>query len=195
MENEEAYASWSRLKPDTKFAVEQLAAALGGAGESAEAVFDAYLFAKKDLARSMQDLLRATLPPSRPAFVELRSRVSESLQARFGDRIPERFLAVPYDSVACQDLFGLLRENLGKPVDAAVLRAINADDIHTERRIRELRELGLRIDSVKHDGVGCYLLASLYLDPAQMPTLVAKAIKKSSLPQAEQNKLIAALDT
>ncbi|MGW2476573.1 hypothetical protein [Streptomyces sp. NPDC001665] len=194
MENEEAYASWSRLKPDTKFAVEQLAAALGAAGESAEAVFDAYLFAKKDLARSMQDLLRATLPPSRPAFAELRSRVSESLQERFGDRIPERYLAVPYDSVACQDLFGLLRENLGKPVDATVLRAINADDIHTERRIRELRELGLRIDSVKHDGVGCYLLASLYLDPAQMPALVAKAIKKSSLPQAEQNKLIAALD-
>lgn len=194
MENEEAYASWRRLKPDTKFAVEQLAAALGAAGESAEAVFDAYLFAKKDLARSMQDLLRATLPPSRPAFAELRSRVSESLQERFGDRIPERYLAVPYDSVACQDLFGLLRENLGKPVDAAVLRAINADDIHTERRIRELRELGLRIDSVKHEGAGCYLLASLDLDPAQMPALVAKAIKKSSLPQAEQNKLIAALD-
>ncbi len=30
--------------------------------------------------------------------------------------------------------------------------------LHTERRMRELRELGLRIHSVKRDGVGCYLL-------------------------------------
>ncbi|MFD6417929.1 hypothetical protein [Streptomyces sp. NPDC060194] len=194
MENEEAYAAWKLHKPDTKFAVDELATLLGAADESAEAVFSAYLFAKKAMARSMQELLRATLPPSRPAFDELRSRVGGALQERFGDRIPERYLAVPYDSVACQDLFGLLREHLGKPVDAAVLRAINADDVHTERRIRELRELGLRIDSVKRDGVGGYLLASLDLDPALMPSLVAKAIKKASLPEAEQKKLIAALD-
>ncbi|GGX44975.1 hypothetical protein [Streptomyces fructofermentans] len=194
MENEEAYAAWGRHKPSTKFAVDELATLLGAADESAEAVFSAYLFAKKDLARSMQELLRATLPLSRPGFEELRSRVRESLQERFGDRIPEKYLAVPYDSVACQDLFGLLRENMGKPVDTAVLRALNADDVHTERRIRELRELGLRIDSVKRDGVGCYLLASLDLDPAQMSALVAKAIKKASLTEAEQKQLIAALD-
>ncbi|MFI9160009.1 hypothetical protein [Kitasatospora aureofaciens] len=194
MENEEAYAAWKRHKPDTKFAVGQLAALLEEADESADSVFNAYLVAKKDLARSMQELLRATLPPSRPAFAELRSRVSESLQERFGDRIPQKYLAVPYDTVANQDLFGLLREHMGKPVDTAVLRAINADDIHTERRIRELRELGLRIDSVKRDGVGCYLLASLDLDPVQIQALIVKAIKKSSLPEAEQTELIAALE-
>ncbi|NJQ14709.1 hypothetical protein [Streptomyces bohaiensis] len=190
MENEEAYAAWNRHKPNTEFAVRQLADLLGATDESAEAIFSAYLFAKKDLARSMQELLRATLPPSRPAFEELRSRVSESLQERFGQQIPAKYLAVPYDSVACQDLFGILRENLGKPVDTAVLRAINTDDVHTERRIRELRELGLRIDSVKNNGVGGYRLSSLKLDHTQLPKFVTKAIKNSSLPEEEKNNLI-----
>ncbi|WP_330295475.1 hypothetical protein [Streptomyces sp. NBC_00503] len=194
MKNEEAYASWKRHKPNTQFAVGQLATLLEENDESADAVFGAYLVAKKDLARSMQELLRATLPPSRPAFAEMRSRVSQSLQERFGDRIPPKYLAVPYDTVANQDLFGLLHEHMGKPVGTDVLRAINADDIHTERRIRELRELGLRIDSVKRDGAGCYLLVSLDLDPTQTQALVAKTIKKSSLPEAEQEKLIASLD-
>ncbi|MFJ7946803.1 hypothetical protein ACIQ6K_24580 [Streptomyces sp. NPDC096354] len=194
MKNEEAYAAWKRHKPNTHFAVGQLAALLEETAESADAVFGAYLVAKKDLARSMQELLRATLPPSRPAFAELRSRVSQSMQDRFGHRVPRRYLAVPYDTIANQDLFGLLHEHMGKPVETAVLRAINADDIHTERRIRELRELGLRIDPVKRDGVGCYVLTSLDLNPAQIQALVAKAIKKSSLPEAEQKKLIAVLD-
>ncbi|MEV5162848.1 hypothetical protein [Streptomyces sp. NPDC053728] len=194
MKNEEAYAAWKRLKPNTQFAVGQLATLLGENDESADAVFGAYMVAKKDLARSMQEMLRSTLPPSRHAFAELRSRVSQSLQGRFGDRIPEKYLAVPYDTVANQDLFGLLYEHIGKPVETTVLRAINADDIHTERRIRELRELGLRIDSVKRDGVGCYLLTSLDLDPDQTKALVMKAIKKPSVPEAEQEKLIAALD-
>ncbi|WP_165684116.1 hypothetical protein [Streptomyces sp. KO7888] len=66
--------------------------------------------------------------------------------------------------------------------------------LHTERRIRELRELGLRIDSVKRDGVGCCLLTSLDLDPDQTKALVIKAIKKPSVLEAEQEKLIAAVD-
>ncbi|MFE9854663.1 hypothetical protein [Streptomyces sp. NPDC005780] len=194
MENEEAYAAWKRLKPNTKFAVGQLAALIGEEDKSADAVFGAYMVAKKDLARSMQELLRSTLPPSRPAFEELRSLVSQSLQKRFGDSIPEKYLAVPYDTVANQDLFGLLYEHMGNPVETTVLRAINADDIHTERRIRELRELGLRIVAVKRDGVGCYLLASLDLDPDRTKELVIKAIKKPYVLKAEQERLIAALD-
>lgn len=194
MKNEEAYAAWTRLKPNTQFAVGQLAELMGKDEESADATFGAYMVAKKDLARSMQALLRSTLPPSRPAFAELRSRVSQSLLERFGDRIPEKYLAVPYDTVANQDLFGLLYEHMGKPVETTILRAINADDIHTERRIRELRELGLRIDSVKHDGVGCYLLTSLNLDPDQTKALVIKAIRKPSVLKAEQERLIASLD-
>ncbi|WP_411107158.1 hypothetical protein [Streptomyces sp. cmx-4-9] len=194
MENEEAHAAWARLKPNTQFSVGQLAALLGDADESAEAVFGAYLAAKKDLARSMQELLRSTLPPSRPAFAELRSRVSDTLQERFGGRVPQRFLAVPYDSPANQDLFGLLHEHMGRPVETAVLRAVNADDIHTERRIRELRELGLRIKPVKREGSGCYVLVSADLDPDQVRALVVKAIRKSALPEAEQAELVAALD-
>ncbi|MFJ4911948.1 hypothetical protein [Streptomyces sp. NPDC088726] len=194
MENEEAYAVWKRLKPNTKFAVGQLAALIEDEETSADAIFSAYMVAKKDLARSMQELLRSTLPPSRPAFAELRSRVSQSLQQRFGDRIPEKYLAVPYDTVANQDLFGLLYEHMGTPVEATVLRAINADDVHTERRIRELRELGLHITSAKRHGVSCYLLTSLDLDPDRTKELVSKAIKKSSALEAEQERLIVALD-
>lgn len=106
MKNEEAYASWKRHKPNTQFAVGQLATLLEENDESADAVFGAYLVAKKDLARSMQELLRATLPPSRPAFAEMRSRVSQSLQERFGDRIPQNTwpsLMTPSPTRTCSD--------------------------------------------------------------------------------------------
>ncbi|MEV5602941.1 hypothetical protein AB0L33_16020 [Streptomyces sp. NPDC052299] len=194
MKNEEAHAAWERLKPNTHFAVGQLADLIADDNGSADAVFGAYMVAKKDLARSMQELLRSTLPPSRPAFEELRSRISQSLQERFGDRVPQKYLAVPYDTVANQDLFGLLHEHLGQPVETTVLRAVNADDIHTERRIRELREMGLRLEAAKRDGVGYYVLKSLDLDPDQMKALVVKAIKKSSAPEPEQNRLIGILE-
>lgn len=194
MENEEAYTAWKRLKPNTQFAVGQLADLVAKDNESADAVFGAYMVAKKDLARSMQELLRSTLPPSRPAFDELRLRISQTLQERFGGRIPEKYITVPFDTVANQDLFGLLHQHLGQPVETTVLRAINADDIHTERRIRELRELGLCIESVKSDGVGYYVLRSLDLDPDQTKALVVKAIKKPSVPEAEQKRLMEILE-
>ncbi|MET8631653.1 hypothetical protein [Streptomyces sp. NPDC004680] len=195
IENQDAFEVWQRLRPDTEFAVQALSSALEEPGESPAAVLEAYLFAKRALAQSMQSLLRSQLPAaSCAAFHELRGRIQEELRSRFSGRVPEQYLKVPYGTKANEELFAVLHQQIGSPVDSARLRTVNADDVHTERRIRELRELGLDIASAKVDGRQYYTLGSLELDSERIRELVAKAIRKSTvLSTAEKDEMAARL--
>jgi tRNA nucleotidyltransferase/poly(A) polymerase len=195
IENQGAFEVWQRLRPDTEFAVQALSSALADPDESPAAVLEAYLFAKRALAQSMQSLLRSQLPAaSCAAFHELRGRIQDELHSRFSDRVPQQYLKVPYGTKAHEELFALLHQKLGSPVDSARLRTVNGDDIHTERRIRELRELGLDIASTKVDGHQYYTLCSPEADAAKAREFVAKAIRKSkALSEAEKDAMAALL--
>ncbi|MEU6488481.1 hypothetical protein [Streptomyces sp. NPDC046887] len=194
-DNREDFEKWLRLKPDSEFSVRALGSALEDSAESPAAILDAYLFAKRALAESMQSLLRSQLPrASREAFHELRARIKEQLHSRFSGQVPEQYLAVPYGTRANEELFALLHHDMGSPVDSARLRAVNADDVHTERRIRELRELGLDISPSKVNGHQHYTLGSLGIDRSRVRELVVKTISKSkSLSTEEKAAMIARL--
>jgi hypothetical protein len=193
IENQDAFEVWERLKPDTEFAVRALSSALADPGESPSAVLDAYLFAKRALAHSMQSLLRSQLPPaSRAAFHELRARIRDELHSRFSETVPEQYLTVPYGTKANEELFAVLHQDIGSPVDSARLRTINGDDVHTERRIRELRELGLNITSIQVNGHQHYILGSVSLESAKIRELVVKAIRRSKALSREDRDEMAA---
>ncbi|GHD16422.1 hypothetical protein GCM10010313_44680 [Streptomyces violarus] len=195
IEDQSAFKVWQRLKPDTQFTVRELSSALEEPNESPEEVLEAYLFAKRALAHSMQSLLRSQLPAvSRAAFHEVRARIQDELHSRFSALVPDQYLKVPYGTAANEELFAVLHQEIGSPVDSARLRTINADDIHTERRIRELRELGLDVTSTKVDGNQYYILGSLELDSTRIRELVVKSIRNSkALAKPQKEELIASL--
>ncbi|NBE53315.1 hypothetical protein [Streptomyces boluensis] len=193
-ENDEQFESWKALKPGSAYAVKELRDVFEADDASPEELIDTYLFAKRSLARSMQALLLSQLPAECDEFREVCERIREEMVNRYADRIPERFLKVPYGSQAHELLFAILMRSVGKPVDSALLRVSTSDNVHTERRTRELRELGLSIATSEVDGNQFYTLVDLEVDSAVIPSLVAKVIGKSTaLTSAHKRDLIAKL--
>ncbi|MGW6519177.1 MULTISPECIES: hypothetical protein [unclassified Streptomyces] len=188
-ENEESEI-WRSLKPTSAYAVRELSSAFEREDASPDALIDAYLFAKRQLAQSMQALLLSQLPSHCPEFAELRACIQAEMENRYADRIPERFLKVLYGSKVHELLFMILLRSLGKPVDSDKLRLATRDNIHTERRTRELRELGFNIATSEADGSQYYTLANLEIDYSKVPELIAKVINKSeSLTEVEKDSL------
>ncbi|MFC1430121.1 hypothetical protein ACEZDB_05540 [Streptacidiphilus sp. N1-3] len=192
--NSDAQSTWLRLKPDTEYAVAQLNSLLQQPDESSQNLIDAYLFAKRALADSMQALLRTQIPRTCETFREMRSGLERTLTRLYGDRIPEQYLKVPYGSRTHEELFSILLERQGQPVEGVLLRIITADKVHAERRTRELRELGLDIRATRSQGADVYTLHSLDLDPEKLPSIVANLIRgDKSLTKYEQEELQARL--
>ncbi|MEU7028678.1 hypothetical protein AB0A60_18550 [Streptomyces sp. NPDC046275] len=195
VENTKQFEEWERLKPGSEYTVENLRSVLGAPTTSAGEVLESYLFAKHSLARSMQALLLSQLPASCPEFHAVRRRVEEQMHARYSGLIPEQYLKAPYGSSVHEVLFMLLMRDMGSPVDNALLRTSTQDSIHTERRTRELRELGLSIESSEKDSIQYYTLVGLELDPTVVPGLVAKNIRKSTkLSGSEKDRLCKLLE-
>ncbi|KUM90375.1 MULTISPECIES: hypothetical protein [Streptomyces] len=192
--NEEQYEVWKNLKPTSAYAVRELSSALGSDDSTLDDLVDAYLFAKRQLAQSMRALMLSQLPAQCPEFAELRARIEAEMKNRYADRIPERFLRVPYGSQVHELLFMILLQALGKPVDSDRLRVLTADRTHSERRARELRELGFNITTSAVDGSQFYTLVDLKIDYSKVPELIAKAINKAKdLGGAERARLTAKL--
>ncbi|MBG6217015.1 hypothetical protein IWX75_001469 [Arthrobacter sp. CAN_A6] len=187
--------SWNSLKPDSLYAVEQLRDQLAAPAESLQDIVDAYLIAKRSLAESMQALLRESLPEKCATFHDLREQLANALFARYGGRVPGRYLKVPYGTRVHEELFTILLEHQGRPVPAMMLRIISADSVHTERRMRELRELGLNINAGKAQGVDVYTLESLEIDISLLSAIPKNLINQDkSLQTPEKGALISYLN-
>jgi hypothetical protein len=194
VENEEQFEAWKRLKPASAYAVKALGNFLEGSDGSPDDLVDAYLFAKRSLAQSMKALMLSQLSTGCPEFGQLRKSIRAEMIKRYAGRIPDQFLAVPYGSQVHELLFMVLMRSLGKPVGSDRLRIATSDNTHTERRTRELRELGLNIVTSEADGNQYYTLVDMEVDFARVPDLVAKVIRKSSaLSSGDKGSLIAKL--
>jgi hypothetical protein len=181
---------WSRLKPDTESAISQLLAQLESSS-STQDLLDSYLFAKRLLAESMQAFIRIGIEEGHETFHNLRDQLLKEIQRRYARRVPKRYLRVPYGNRVHEDLFTLLLQRLGKPVEADLLRVVTADSVHTERRVRELRELGLDVQNSKEHGRDLYTLGSLDIDTSLIPTIVGNIIKQDrSLVEAKMRALL-----
>ncbi|MEU9380234.1 hypothetical protein AB0D38_04170 [Streptomyces sp. NPDC048279] len=190
-ENEEQTEAWTSLRPTSAYAVRELSSAFERESTPPDDLIDAYLFAKRNLAQSMQALLLSQLPSECADFAELRARIQAEMENRYADRIPERFLKVPYGSKVHELLFMILLRSLGDRVDSDRLRLATRDNVHTERRTRELRELGFNIVTSESDGGQFYTLVNLGIDFSKVPELIAKTINKSeSLTTAEKSNLM-----
>ncbi|MFG2554970.1 hypothetical protein [Streptomyces sp. NPDC048581] len=185
-------ADWNRLKPSTEHAVGELLKQFQQE-TSAQDLLDAYLYAKRLLAESMQALIRTSLPAESLTFQDLRKQLGDAIESEYGGKIPEQYLTVPYGSRTHEELFTILLQHLGNPVSASLLRVATKDSVHAERRTRELRELGLDIETRKANGVDVYILKSLSLDTSMVPSIIKNNLRGKKAPTEVQDAALAVL--
>ncbi|MBD3009162.1 hypothetical protein [Streptomyces sp. 5-10] len=188
-------ADWHRLQADTVHALRALLGQVEN-GQSPQDLFDSYLYAKPVMAEAMQARMRMNLPDKCDTFHRMRERLADEITRRYGQRIPEKYLRVPYFSRTHEELFSVLHQRLGESVPAPLLRVVTADSVHTERRTRELRELGFDIDATKENGGDVYTLRSLEMDLEMIPSIVKNNVQRDKkLPKSESNRLLSVIDS
>ncbi|OKH91201.1 hypothetical protein [Streptomyces uncialis] len=182
---------WRKLKPDAEHALRSLLEKVDSHASPME-LFESYAYTKEVTARAVQARMEMYLPDSDAAFHHVRGVILRELTARYGHAIPESILRVPYGSSVHERIFALLHEQLARPVPAAIIRIVTADNVHTERRIRELRELGLDVHPTgSGNEQGGYELRSLEVDLGKLPSIARNIIRsKKSLPADRRAQML-----
>lgn len=151
----------------------------------------AYVEAKRRLAEAMQ-----AFAISRYADVEPMLRVRRQLETFMAETyldVPERNLRVLGFGAVHEILLAYLMSRPGTEVSADELRILTRDAVHTERRARDLRDLGFRITSRKSAGLQVYVLEDPVPDIGRASAvLVAKNLREDkSLSRPVREKLLA----
>jgi hypothetical protein len=153
-------------------------------------LLDAYLRTKRLSARAYQSLILGSIPDHGAAWAAVRQSIEQGIRERYSGLLPEWALKVPYGSTTHQQLFCILLDRRGGPVPADYLRIVTGDAVHAERRVRELRELGLDVVATKSSGDDTYSLASADVDLGVVPTIVGNNIRANKkIPDAERREL------
>ena len=126
-----------------------------------ENVIDAYLRLRSVMARSFRQLaeLHATMTPS-PVGQTVQA-IGAALEHRVGTSAPAEHLKVASFGTIHSVLLSYLMRHVGEPVSADRLRVLTGDQVHTERRVRDLRKLGYTIEAVAKDGKPHYVLGNV----------------------------------
>ena len=126
-----------------------------------------------DLMRevALERLIREA-PEDRPSGLDspgtyldhIRELVLERMKSLFGSRVDSKYLTVPGYGWTQRVILEFLAQNVGQRVRATRLRILLRDQVHTERRMRELRDLGFEIHNHQSKGKSYYELESLKPD-------------------------------
>lgn len=184
-----------QMRSDAKFAVRDLHDQLDSGFEDSQELFAGYIFTKRILADFMQALIRSQISASDiDRYNQILARVKSLLTDSYEGKVPDKYLKVPYGSAIHAELYAVLYRRRGEPVEADLLRIITADSVHTERRTRELRELGIDILASKPGAVNAYTLQSLEIDRSKLGAIVANHIRADkSLSVSSRDALLSQL--
>ena len=107
-------------------------------------------------------------------------------------RLPAKYLKVRGFGKSHARLVAYLVRSAGNEVSASELRMLTGDAVHTERRARELRDLGFALEAKHTGGTDVYLLRSAEPDVAAGAAIqVAQNIRGDrSLSQAQAAGLL-----
>jgi hypothetical protein len=160
-----------------------------------ERLLDGYLEARRALAKQFSVVAQRYLLRGESLLETTRKAIEERMTALFGNRVPEKYLKVHgYKSVQ-PILLQYLAQHAGNPVRSSKLRILTSDQTHTERRVRDLRDLGFQVDWKKVSDEDQYVLKSIEPDLAAAATLqVRKNVKEDKkLARGEKERLLALL--
>ncbi|MFE9820413.1 hypothetical protein [Streptomyces sp. NPDC005773] len=180
---------WHHLKSSAEHALGVLLSEISNHRDP-QSLFEAYTYAKEVTARALQSRMLGHLPGENLKFRALHAEIQQEMLSRYQDVVPNNLLRTPYRGKTHEGLFSLLQEHLEQPVQAAMLRIVTGDNVHTERRARELRELGFDLHWQEEAEISIYELRSLDLDFDLIPSIVRNNARKSKSYSKDEKKLI-----
>jgi hypothetical protein len=153
-----------------------------------ERLLDGYLDTRRSLAKQFSLVAQRHLLRGETLLETTRARIEERMAKLFGSRIPEKYLVVHgYKSVQ-PVLLQYLAQHVGNPVRASKLRVLTADQIHTERRVRDLRDLGFDVEWKRIADEDQYVLESVEPDLGAAVVLQVRKNIKDDKKLAKQEK-------
>lgn len=160
-----------------------------------ERLLDGYLEARRSLARQFRLVAQHYLLRGDSLLDTTRKRIGQRMIELFGDRIPEKYLVVHGYTSVHPILLQYLAQHVGNPVRSSKLRVLTADQIHTERRVRDLRDLGFQVDWKKVSDDDQYVLASVEPDLETAAALQARKNVKDDkkLSKPEKDRILRAI--
>lgn len=121
-------------------------------------VLNAYLGSRRKLSAELRALAEETLVGDLVELDRTIGRIEETMRLEYRGIVPDRLLKVR----GYRGIHGVLAEylsrNAGTPVTGSLLRLLSGDQVHTERRIRELRDLGYQLKAERVAGEDIYVL-------------------------------------
>jgi hypothetical protein len=132
--------------------------------ESIDILLERYASFRRALSKQFRQVAEARLLRGGAVIDSVRQQIERAIRSADQGDLPKKYLTVrPYGrthSVLLEYLSG----RLARPVPASRLRVLTGDQIHTERRVRELRDLGLDVSWHKVADEDQYVLKSLEID-------------------------------
>jgi hypothetical protein len=119
-----------------------------------------YAELRRTLAKEFRTLAQQELLSGESALEVTRQRIEYRMQQLYGGRIPDKYLSVRGYTGVHPILLEYLLKHAGTPVAASRLRLLTGDQVHTERRLRELRDLGYELSWRRMFEEDHYVLAS-----------------------------------
>jgi hypothetical protein len=183
---------WGRLRPESARAVRILADLIAEPGAEPERLLRAYLDAKARLAEAFRALALERLSDPTDDYVAAIADLDRQLVQSYSGVLPEKYLRVRGYGGVHPQLFAYLSRRVGQVVSALELRVLTGDAVHTERRVRELRDLGFEILAAHSAGSDTYRLTSKRPDLHKGALQIARLNIKSdrTLSASEQAALL-----
>lgn len=123
-----------------------------------------YYRMKRALAMDFQALALEAVPRDQYSLMDVKRAVADTMRGLFQGRVDASLLVIRRYTSPHPALFATLAARVGSPVPGWRLRILTGDKIHSERRTRELRDLGLQIDVAGKDDQATYCLKSTDAD-------------------------------
>jgi len=161
-----------------------------------ERLLDGYFETRRSLAQQFSLLSHEFLLKGDTILASTLSRVEARMGELFGGRIPERYLVIGGYKRIHPILVEYLSQHVGEPVRSSKLRVLTGDQTHTERRVRDLRDLGFDVEWKKTSGEDQYELRHLQpdLDKAARLHVRRNIVKDKKLDQRQRGEFLAIVD-
>ena len=183
-------SQWPQLRRVSADATDVLSELLHDPEADSRRLIVGYLDAKRQLAKAFQALAEELwLDPGPLALVK--GQIEEAMHELYPE-LPAKHRLVRGFGKVHEMLFAYLNQRVGEEVMAEELRVLTADAVHTERRARDLRDLGLQIDTYEGGGMTVYVLRdAIPSSEAGARTIALRNVREDkSLTIAERDYLL-----
>ena len=158
-----------------------------------ERLLDGYLDARRSLAKQFALVAQRHLLRGNSVLETTRSRIEKRMKELYDQTIPDKYKIVHgYKSVQ-PILLEYLAQHVGNPVRSSKLRVLTGDQIHTERRVRDLRDLGFDVEWKKVSDDDQYMLTTIEpnLDRAAALQIRKNIRDDKKMAKSEKDRLLA----